>query len=85
MCTVAHPRAVAADPTPPAPGSLTVPVTFGWQDLLEVLGVVVAVAAVVALIGLVAAAVTPRSEWQAWLDARPSRHAAPERPDDDEA
>jgi hypothetical protein len=65
---------MAPVPTPLPPGSLTVPPTFGWEDILTVLGLVLGVAVAFLVIGVVAASVTGRREWQAWLDARPSRH-----------
>jgi hypothetical protein len=61
-------------PTPAHdPGSLTVPLWFGWEHVaaLVVLGVVVGVAALVALAA--GRARSGRAEFQAWLDARSAR------------
>jgi hypothetical protein len=58
------------DPSPPMPGSMTVPPWFGWEAILIVLVLLV----VVAVAFFVASAASPdvdgRSEWQAGLDAR---------------
>ena len=64
---------MATVPTPPAPGSMTVPPLFGWEHILTVLVLLIAVA--VAYLGVAAsrAGTSGRSEWQAWLDARSSR------------
>jgi hypothetical protein len=65
-------------PTPPPPGSMTVPPLFGWDDVLLVLALVV-LAAVVAFAALAAGkARAGRTEWQAWLDGRstPAREDA---------
>ena len=70
---------MAPAPTPLPPGSLTVPPTFGWQEILTVLVLVVAVAVVFLVIGVVSASLNGRREWEAWLDGRTSRHAQPAR------
>jgi hypothetical protein len=60
-------------PTPPPPGSMTVPPLFGWDDVALVLTLVV-VLAVVAFAALAAGrARTGSSEFQAWLDGRSTR------------
>jgi hypothetical protein len=74
---------MAPAPTPLPPGSLTVPPTFGWQEILTVLVLVIVVAVAFLVIGVVSASVNGRREWQAWLDARPSRHSHPASPPDD--
>src|SRR4051794_1389418 len=74
---VAHPGRMAPVTTPPAPGSMTVPLLFGWEHILTAVtvGVVVAVAALVVLAARKGA--SERSEWQAWLDARSRGHQDP--------
>jgi hypothetical protein len=61
-------------PTPPAPGSMTVPPLFGWELLLTGSALVV----LLAVVGLVVLAAgrdrSGRSEWQAWLDGRSAGH-----------
>lgn len=74
---------MAPAPTPPLPGSLTVPPTFGWEEILTVLVLVVVVAVAFLVAGVVAASMTERREWQAWLEARPSRQAQPVLDPDD--
>ncbi|MDK3256929.1 hypothetical protein [Blastococcus capsensis] len=68
---------MAPAPTPQMPGNLTVPVLFGWENLVTVvvLAVVTAVLFVVALAA--AAAGSRRSEWRGWLDSRPTGAARP--------
>jgi hypothetical protein len=61
---------MASVPTPPPPGSMTVPPLFGWETILVVLVVVVVVAAGFLAVGAVARSSHGRSEWQAWLDGR---------------
>jgi len=58
---------------PGAPGGMTVPPLFGWEDIAAVLVVLAAVAVAYLVIAAVWAGASGRSEWQAWLDARPSR------------
>jgi hypothetical protein len=62
---------------------MTVPPMAGWEDILTLLVLVVGVAVAFLLVGAVWAAVSARSEWQAWLDARSStaRDATPEPAD----
>jgi hypothetical protein len=60
--------------TPPLPGSMTVPPLFGWENILIVVAIAVAVALVFLVVGATGGAANGRSEWQAWLDARSSRH-----------
>lgn len=62
----------AMDPlaTPPEPGNFTVPLLFGWNDILLVLVLLVAAVVVVLLVTASASAASRRSEWEAWLDAR---------------
>lgn len=60
-------------PTPPPPGNLTVPPLFGWEEIVTVLGVVIAGTAAFLVIAAIATAWTGRSEWRAYLDARSRR------------
>ena len=71
---------MASVPTPPTPGNMTVPPTFGWQDIAVTLTLVVLVA-VVAFMVLAAGrgGTHRRNDWQAWLDGR---SAAPGEPDE---
>jgi hypothetical protein len=77
---------MAHDPTPRAPGSMTVPPWAGWEDVLTGLLLLVALVAAVAVVVLWSASVragrSGRAEWQAWLDARSDRrrHAGAGRP-----
>jgi hypothetical protein len=49
---------------------MTVPFTFGWQQIAVVVALVL-VAGVLAFVALAAGRATSgRSEWQAWLDGR---------------
>jgi hypothetical protein len=75
---------MAPVPTPPRPGNMTVPPTFGWEDIASVLALVSAVAVAFLLIGAVVASFGGRSEWQGYLGARSSRqeHGAGAREDD---
>jgi hypothetical protein len=57
-------------PTPPAPGNFTVPLLFGWGDILLVLVLLIAAVVVFLLVTASTPAESRRSEWQAWLDAR---------------
>jgi hypothetical protein len=63
--------------TPPLPGSMTVPPLDGWEDILTVVALLVAVAVVLLVIAAAGVAENGRSEWQAWLDVRSSRHPDP--------
>ena len=61
-------------PTAPLPGSMTVPLLFGWELILVGLLVVV-LAGLVALVLLAAGrARSERDEWQAFLESRSARH-----------
>ena len=62
---------MASVPTP-RPGNMTVPPTFGWEDIATVLLVVSVVAVAFLLIGAAAASLSGRSEWQGYLGARSS-------------
>ena len=57
-------------PTAPAPGNFTVPLLFGWADILLVLVLLIVAVVVFLLVTASAPAAGRRSEWQAWLDAR---------------
>jgi len=65
----------------PAPGSLTVPLLFGWEVILVVLVVLVAVAVAFVAVGALRSGRTDRTEWQAWLQTRSSAHR-PRTPDE---
>ncbi|MGY1709365.1 hypothetical protein ACI8AC_07615 [Geodermatophilus sp. SYSU D00758] len=73
---------MATVPPTPAPGSMTVPPLAGWEDVATVLALVVLAALLLLVAGATGLAGNGRSEWQAWLDARPSRrqHAAEDPP-----
>jgi hypothetical protein len=60
--------------TPPSPGSLTVPLWFGWEHIaaVVVLGIVVAAAALVALAA--GRSRSSRAEFQDWLETRSARY-----------
>jgi hypothetical protein len=64
---------MATDPTPP--GSMTVPPTFGWEDIASVLAVISVIALAFLLAGAAVAAFGGRSEWQGYLGARSHRGA----------
>jgi hypothetical protein len=68
---------MAPETTAPAPGSMTVPPLFGWEEILTVLVLVIAAAVAFLLVAAVAAAFTGRSEWQAFLAGRSRRHPVP--------
>jgi hypothetical protein len=57
-------------PPEPLPGSMTVPLLFGWENILVVLVVLVAVAVVFFLASAAGTGEDHRSEWQAGLEAR---------------
>ncbi len=58
-------------PTPePQPGDMTVPPTFGWEDIASVLLLVSVVALAFLLLGAVLATLNGRAEWQGYLGAR---------------
>jgi hypothetical protein len=60
----------------PRPGNMTVPPTFGWEDIATALLVVSVVAVAFLLIGAAAASLGGRSEWHAYLGARSGRGEA---------
>jgi hypothetical protein len=55
---------------------MTVPPTFGWEDIASVLLVVSLVALAFLLLGAAVASLGRRSEWQEYLGARSGRRAA---------
>jgi hypothetical protein len=69
--------AMAPAPTPPAPGSMTVPPLFGWGEILTVLVLLLVLVVVFLVVTAAAPASSRRSEWAAWLDARSSRDQDP--------
>jgi hypothetical protein len=75
---------MASVPTPPRPGSMTVPPTFGWEEIASVLALLSVVALAFLLLGVAAASLGGRSEWQGYLGARSHRraHGAGTREDD---
>jgi hypothetical protein len=63
---------MASGTTPPLPGSMTVPVWYGWEAILGLL-VLAAVAAVVFfLVSAAGKAASQREEWREMLAARSS-------------
>jgi uncharacterized membrane protein len=62
-------------PAPDLPGNMTVPPTFGWQDIASVLALLSVIALVVLLAGAAVASFAGRSEWQDYLGARSNRYA----------
>ena len=66
------------------PGNMTVPPTFGWEDIASVLALLSAVALVFLLLGAAVAAFGGRSEWQGYLGARSHRLAGDVEPEEDE-
>jgi hypothetical protein len=69
---------MTAVPTPPPPGSMTVPPLFGWEAIVVVLVVVVVVAAGFLAVGALARGPHGRSEWEAWLDGRSGGASPPD-------
>jgi hypothetical protein len=69
---------MAPVPTPPLPGSMTVPPLFGWEDILTVLAVLIALAVVFFLASAAGRSADSRSEWQAGLQARSREHRHPD-------
>ncbi len=65
-------------PTPLPPGSMTVPPTFGWEQIAGVLVILTVVAVAFLLLGAGLASLNRRSEWQAYLGARSSRRPDPD-------
>ena len=53
---------------------MTVPLLFGWEQIMTVLTVVVVVAVLFVVVRSTWADRTERSEWQSWLEGRSSRH-----------
>jgi hypothetical protein len=80
----AHRWSMASVPTPPPPGNMTVPPTFGWEDIASVLALLSVVALAFLLLGVAAASLGGRSEWHGYLAARSHRHAAPAGTRDDD-
>ena len=64
---------MAPAPTPPPPGNMTVPPTFGWEDIATVLALLSVLALTFLIIGAAAASLSGRSEWQGYLGARSTR------------
>jgi hypothetical protein len=63
--------------TPRAPGSMTVPLLHGWEDVVTAVALVVAVAIAALLLLAAGRAASGRSEWQAWPDGRSTRREDP--------
>jgi hypothetical protein len=61
---------MAPELTPPAPGSMTVPPLFGWQEIAIVLVLLVALGVVFLVVATTRAGTGERSEWQAYLEGR---------------
>ena len=68
---------MASVPTPPPPGSMTVPPLFGWGEILTVLVLLLVLVVVFLVVAEAAPAGSRRSEWQAGLAARSSRPPDP--------
>ena len=68
---------MAPAPTPPPPGSMTVPPLFGWGEILTVLVLLLVLVVVFLVVAAAAPAGSRRSEWQAGLAARSNRPADP--------
>lgn len=60
------------------PGDMTVPPTFGWEDIAHVLLLVSVIALAFLLLGAAVASMSGRSEWQGYLGSRRSGSAADE-------
>jgi hypothetical protein len=67
---------MAAPTNPPLPGSMTVPIWYGWQAIVGVLLLIALGAVVFFLVTASGSAPNQRSEFQAFLAARST-------PDDD--
>lgn len=67
---MSHPGVMAAPTTPPLPGSMTVPLWYGWEAILGLLLLAVLGAVVFFLVSASGSAPDERSEWQAFLAAR---------------
>jgi hypothetical protein len=63
--------------TPPRPGSLTVPILFGWELIVVVLVVLVGLAVAFFVMAAAGRNVSERAEMQAWLEARSHRYEGP--------
>ncbi len=74
---------MAAVPTPPLPGSMTVPPLFGWEDILTVLSFLIGLAVLFFLASAAGRSVDGRSDWQAGLDARSRERRLPDDGSDD--
>lgn len=68
---------MAPDPTPPLPGSMTVPLLFGWEQILTVLLVLIALGVAFFVASAAGTSVDGRAEWQAGLAARSRRRPDP--------
>jgi hypothetical protein len=64
--------------TAPRPGSLTVPILFGWELIVVVLVLLVGLAVAFFVMAAAGRNVSERAEMQAWLDARSTRASGPE-------
>ncbi|MGY1785189.1 hypothetical protein [Geodermatophilus sp. SYSU D00698] len=64
-------------PTPPDPGSMTVPPLFGWESIVVGLLLLVVVVVVLAVVGVARSGAGGRADFQSWLDARSARSAGP--------
>jgi hypothetical protein len=64
---------MAPVPTPRLPGDMTVPPTFGWEDIASVLALLSVVALAFLLLGAAMASMSGHSEWQGYLGARSPR------------
>ena len=56
---------------------MTVPPLFGWEGIVTVVAIMVAVGVCYLLVLASRTSSDSRSEWQAFLDARSSRHDGP--------
>ncbi len=68
---------MAPVPTPPPPGNMTVPPTFGWEDIASVLALLSVVALAFLVLGAITASLGGPSDWQGYLGARSSRWEEP--------
>lgn len=64
----------------PAPGDMTVPPWAGWEEVLTGVLLLTSVAVALVLAALTWRGAGERTEWQAWLDARPRRDPDPADP-----
>jgi hypothetical protein len=69
---------VPSDDRLPAPGDMTVPPWSGWEEVLAGVLVLMAAGVVLLLAALARGGAGERADWQAWLDARPSRRPTPD-------